>query len=173
MANISEQVLDNSLANSAFSTTDYVVFTIGVIVLLTWMCICIFFVKRLLKKFTYQGQGKDEENAKLKNPYLWETLGLPRGTFRGILTLTLLVVVIVLISMSLLVAQFRGQFETLVEAFEIMLAFYFGSKVMHHVTNSDKKKAQKKAEMSTRQNSSIENSQASNETDFEIENAIG
>jgi hypothetical protein len=47
--------------------------------------------------------------------------------------------------MSLLVESFRGVFDSLINAFQVMLAFYFGSKVMHHVTSADRTKTVSKA----------------------------
>ncbi len=120
-----------------FTTTEVWALIIGFLVIFAWLIACTIFLINLLRKFTYMQES---------NPHLKETMGLPRGTMRGFLTLTLLIVVVVLVCMSLVIDDFRGHFESLIGAFELMLAFYFGSKVMHHVTNSDKRKTEVKAQ---------------------------
>ena len=51
---------------------------------------------------------------------------------------------VILVITSLIVTPLRGEFDSLMDAFQVMLAFYFGSKIMEHMTNSDKKKTQEK-----------------------------
>jgi hypothetical protein len=77
------------------------------------------------------------------NPYAKETLGLPRGIFRAILTMSLLYAAIVF-ELLLLVKEGigEGDMSEFMVAFQMMIAFYFGSKVMHHVTSNDRKKAE-------------------------------
>ena len=85
------------------------------------------------------------------NPYKNETLGLPRGSLRGILTLSLLVIVLKLEAGGLTgkavvvgeqVILPEDTYKELLVAFQMMLAFYFGSKVVHHVTSADKRKTE-------------------------------
>lgn len=88
----------------------------------------------LLFRFTFS----DEPG---KNPYKGETLGLPRGTMRAILTMTLLFYMIVFQIYALFYLESDLRISTFIGAFEIMLAFYFGSKVMHHLSSTDKYKS--------------------------------
>jgi uncharacterized membrane protein len=125
------------------SAFDITITTCAILLIVAWLAGIAFYLKKLLYDFTFKDWGSKE------NPYKDETLGLPRGTLRGVLTLTLLIVVVVLVCTSMVVKPLRGGFDSLVDAFEIMLAFYFGSKIMHHVTDSDKKKTISKNESDT------------------------
>ena len=101
-----------------------------------WLGLLLSFFIFLFVRFTF---GKwTTENP---NPYQDETFGMPRGTFRGSLTLTLVYIVTVLELVNVRVVGFEMEIRMLMESFQMMIAFYFGSKVMHHVTASDKKKA--------------------------------
>ncbi len=126
-----------------FSTFDIILTTIAVLLILGWLFGIATYIKRLLNEYTFKDWGNKE------NPYKDETLGLPRGTLRGVLTLTLLVVVVILVCASMVVKPLQGGFDSLIDAFQVMLAFYFGSKIMHHVTDSDKKKTQSKNDAET------------------------
>jgi len=94
------------------------------------------FIILLFVKFTFGNWTKENPN-----PYVTETFGMPRGTFRGILTLSLLWVVLVLELVNVRIVGFEQEIAEFMIAFQMMIAFYFGSKVMHHVTSSDTKKA--------------------------------
>ncbi len=101
-----------------------------------WLALLLAFFIMLFVKFTF-GNWTTEN----PNPYQDETWGMPRGTFRGSLTLTLLWVVIVLEVVNVRIVGFEAEIHELMIAFQMMIAFYFGAKVMHHITSSDKKKA--------------------------------
>lgn len=103
-----------------------------VVVWLVFMCI-VFGI--LLKKFTF-GDWSEEH----PNPYQKETFGMPRGVLRGFLTLSLLVIVMLLEIVNLVTEGLEGKIDQLLVAFQMMLAFYFGSKVMHHITSADERK---------------------------------
>lgn len=126
-----------------FSAFDITITTIAILLILVWLFGIAFHIKKLLNDYTLKDWGLKE------NPYKTETLGLPRGTLRGVLTLTLLVVVVILVCISMVVEPLRGGFNSLIDAFQVMLAFYFGSKIMHHVTNADKKKTQSRNDAET------------------------
>jgi len=66
---------------------------------------------------------------------------MPRGVFRGMLTLSLLYVFILFEVANLHIVGLELEMEGLVVGFQMMLAFYFGSKVMHHVTSADRDKS--------------------------------
>lgn len=74
------------------------------------------------------------------NPFEKETFGLPRGTLRGILTLSLLFSAVVFQIYALIYLEDDAKIAHFMTAFELMLAFYFGSKVMHHLSSTDKYK---------------------------------
>ena len=119
-----------------FTAFDIIITSIAILLILAWLFGIAYHIKKLLNDYTLKDWGTKD------NPYKTETLGLPRGTLRGALTLTLLVVVVILVCTSMVVEPLRGGFDSLIDAFQVMLAFYFGSKIMHHVTNSDKKKTE-------------------------------
>ncbi len=66
-----------------------------------------------------------------KNPYEGDSFGLPPGTIRGILALTSLLMFVVVEGVNLYSpASLEGQFDGLITAFEMVLAFYFGSRAV-------------------------------------------
>ncbi len=90
----------------------------------------------LLYKYTFRVWTVENPN-----PYAGETFGMPRGVFRGVITLTLLFAVVLFEVINIKVGGgFEEEIGQLLVAFQMMIAFYFGAKVMHHVTNSDLKK---------------------------------
>lgn len=100
-----------------------------------WMGGIIILIILLLRRYTF-GQWSEDN----PNPYSGETFSMPRGVFRGLVTLTLLFVVIFLELVSVHVIGFEMQITELLVAFHMMIAFYFGSKVMHHITSADRTK---------------------------------
>ena len=125
-------------------TADKVIVIIGFILILAWLVLVTIWIQRMMNKFTFF-------NWKRKNnPYKNETLGMPVGTLRGMLTLTLLVVFIILVCVTMVVEEYRSAYDGVTDAFKVMLAFYFGSRVMSQVTESDKEKAKTKAESEER-----------------------
>ncbi len=104
--------------------------------IMLWMVLVLVFLIALFVKYTFGNWGPENPN-----PYEKETFGMPRGTFRGILTLTLLWVVVVLELVNVRVEGFEAQMHELMVAFEMMIGFYFGAKVMHHITAVEKSKA--------------------------------
>ncbi|GAB4326924.1 MAG: hypothetical protein Kow0037_00150 [Calditrichia bacterium] len=110
--------------------------------LLVWLGLVVIFLIILARKYTF---GKwTPENP---NPYKNETLGMPRGTMRGVITLTLLILVALLEVQSLIHPEIEKVIDKLLVAFQMMLAFYFGSKAMHHVTAADERKTRQILEM--------------------------
>ncbi len=142
-----------------YSNLEIAILIAGMTVILTWLIIITMFVYRLTKRFTYEY---------VTNPYKDETLGLPRGTFRGLLTITLLVVLIVMVCMSLMIDEFQGNFDSLVGAFEVMIAFYFGSKIMNQVSENDKQKTEMKADAKVKAEMHKSGAGPSSESDFEV-----
>lgn len=117
-----------------FFTTLYlpIIIVLGLVVLLFGF---------LLYKYTF---GKwTPENP---NPYKGETLGMPRGIFRGVLTVVLLFTAILFEMHNLSMGRDESNIAEFMVAFQMMIAFYFGSKVMHHLSSTDKKKTQVREE---------------------------
>jgi len=108
-----------------------------------WLLIVLTFFVMLLKKYTFGTWSKENPN-----PYVGETFDMPRGVFRGILTLTLLFMVVIFELVNVRIIGFENEIHELMIAFQMMIAFYFGSKVMHHITSTDRKKAEVFAENS-------------------------
>ena len=88
----------------------------------------------------------EKHNYYPDNPYLNETFGLPRGTVRGIISLTILVLSLLLVYISIYA---EGKFlenkdlEFIKDAFLMMIAFYFGSKAVDIYQASQKTKRKK------------------------------
>lgn len=102
-----------------------------------WLIVVLVFFVLLLKKYTFGNWSIEHPN-----PYSGETFDMPRGIFRGTLTLTLLFVVTILELVNVRITGFEEEMHELMVAFQMMLAFYFGSKVMHHMTSTDRQKTQ-------------------------------
>ncbi|NJO88628.1 MAG: hypothetical protein HC831_06415 [Chloroflexia bacterium] len=128
-----------------------------------WLIIVLGFFVLLLKKYTF-GKWSDEN----PNPYAGETFDMPRGVFRGTLTLTLVYVVVVLELVNVRIIGFEDEIHELMVAFQMMIAFYFGSKVMHHMSSTDRKKT----EVFAQNVGSLQSKQTETE-DFDDESAAG
>ncbi len=102
-----------------------------------WLIVVLAFFILLMKKYTFGNWSIENPN-----PYEGETFDMPRGIFRGTLTLTLLFVVVILELVNVRITGFEEEIHELMVAFQMMLAFYFGSKVMHHMTSTDRKKTE-------------------------------
>ena len=84
-------------------------------------------------------------NKLLRNPHLGETLGLPNGTIRGTIALSLLIA-----GLSLLIASFEMEetydpnslfvdnFEFIKTAFLMVIAFYFGAKSLSAIRSGNR-----------------------------------
>ncbi|MGB3465976.1 MAG: hypothetical protein WBA74_11930 [Cyclobacteriaceae bacterium] len=84
-------------------------------------------------------------NKLLKNPHLGETLGLPRGTIRGTMALSLLIAGLSLLIASLEMNQtfdanslFIDNYEFIKTAFLMVIAFYFGHKSITAITSGSR-----------------------------------
>ncbi|MEA3505501.1 MAG: hypothetical protein U9R32_09970 [Bacteroidota bacterium] len=99
-----------------------------------WMILLIIFFYFLLRRYTFK-DWKDKEN-----PYKGETFAMPRGIIRGTITISLLFFVLLFETLVLIVPELEANSAHLFNAFEMMIAFYFGSKVMHHLSATEKRK---------------------------------
>ncbi len=109
-----------------------------------WMALVLVFFILLLRKYTFGNWTVENPN-----PYMGETFDMPRGVFRGTLTLTLLFVVIIIELANVRIIGMEEEIHELMIAFQMMIAFYFGSKVMHHITSVEKSKTKFIAESNT------------------------
>ena len=98
------------------------------------------FIIGLIGVLAWKYPLSDKWTIEKPNPFRNETLGIPRGTLRGIITITLLFIFILWEVISWLSGM--GENPGLTNAVQLMLAFYFGSKVMHHMTSVEKSKSQ-------------------------------
>ncbi len=117
---------------------------------MVWMILVFIVFYFLLRKYTFGNWTVDNPN-----PYFGETFDMPRGVFRGTLTLTLLFVSVMLELVSVHTPGFEDNVHEFLVAFQMMIAFYFGSKVMHHVTSADKHKVKAVAENQTLQKKAL------------------
>lgn len=108
--------------------------------IIVWLVLIVLLFAFLLARYTF-GKWTNEN----PNPYSKETLGLPRGIFRAVLTLTLLFGAVIFELIHMKLGRPESHMEEFMVAFQMMIAFYFGSKVMHHVASNDRKKTVEKA----------------------------
>ncbi|MFQ5709554.1 MAG: hypothetical protein ACE5HO_19020 [bacterium] len=128
---------DTSGIAHSIPSDSWVFIAIFALVALWLIGISILFYK-LLRQYTF---GKDWTKEK-PNPFQHETFSMPRGVLRGTLTLSLLFIVMLMEVVNLTIGGLEDRMDELLVAFQMMLAFYFGSKVMHHLAATDKKKAE-------------------------------
>lgn len=108
-------------------------------VLILWAALVVIFLAVLIKRYTLYDPNRW---TKATHPFIGETLALPRGVFRALITVSLLIFVLFMEIVSLAGGGLEESIEGMLTAFQMMLAFYFGSKVMHHLAAVDKRKAQ-------------------------------
>ncbi len=132
---------------------------------IVWMAGVILLFVLLLRKFTF-GKWDDDK----QNPHYGETLAIPRGFFRGILTLSLLFFVILFYIGDFYFDYGAGKLDELTTAFEMMLAFYFGAKVMHHLASNDKNKTKALVEAMKKENNPLLQER---KDDFDRKGAVG
>lgn len=109
-----------------------------------WLLLVLTFFILLLRKYTF-GNWTPEH----PNPFAGETFGMPRGVFRGTLTLSLLFVVVLIELVNVRIIGMEEEVHELMIAFQMMIAFYFGSKVMHHITATERNKTRYIAQSQT------------------------
>ena len=91
----------------------------------------------------------DKELFYPQNPYKNETFGLPRGTIRMCLTLSLLVINVLVLYISFYApptSVFADRIDFVTTAFLMMIAFYFGSKAVDVYKAHEKSKTDIKLE---------------------------
>ena len=111
---------------------------------MVWMVISVVFIVIMFKKYTFGDWTVDNPN-----PCDGETFNMPRGTIRGILTMSLLFITVVIELANVRIIGFEAEFPEFMAAFQMMVAFYFGAKVMHHINSVDKSKTKTLAEAAT------------------------
>lgn len=128
---LTSKVENNNLSNAYL--------TLALSLLIIWLFTVIIFLYYMILKY----QPLDHEDS----PYLHETLGLPPGLFRAVLTITLLFAVVLLEGYALTNIQehvrIKEILDPLLTAFQLMIAFYFGTK-MAGIVAGDKGKSDAK-----------------------------
>lgn len=104
--------------------------------IILWMTLIFVLFVLLLRKYTFGNWTADHVN-----PYEGETFNMPRGVMRGLLSLSLLYVTIIIELANVRIIGFEDEFHQFMIAFQMMIAFYFGSKVMHHIASVEKSKS--------------------------------
>jgi len=102
---------------------------------MAWLIISTIFIVVMFRKYTFGDWTKDNPN-----PNDGETFNMPRGTIRGILTMSLLFITVVIELANVRMIGLEEEFSEFLAAFQMMVAFYFGAKVMHHISSVDKSK---------------------------------
>ncbi len=132
-----------------FKTDKSLYYNIAVSIIIAWLCILIGYYVWAIKFYNIE-KGKTDEHKQiiadniaagnasvddLENPHMEETLGLPAGTIRGTIALSLVVAGLALSIASLSMDStilpgklFVDNFEFIKNAFLMMIAFYFGAK---------------------------------------------
>ena len=110
--------------------------------IVVWGALVIVYFIFLTRKFTFGNWTKENPN-----PFNDETLCMPKGTFRGILTLTIVFTAVMLEVFTLNDSQagshkYEDSISKFMTAFQMVLAFYFGSQVMTTLTNAETKKTE-------------------------------
>jgi hypothetical protein len=76
------------------------------------------------------------------SPYINETMGFPPGIFRAIITITLLFVIVLLEGYALTNMEQHEQIQKVLDplntGFQLMIAFYFGTKMVDMISGKDK-----------------------------------
>ncbi len=102
---------------------------------MVWLIISTIFIVVMFRKYTFGDWTKDNPN-----PNEGETFNMPRGTIRGILTMSLLFITVVIELANVRMIGLEERSSEFLAAFQMMVAFYFGAKVMHHISSVDKSK---------------------------------
>lgn len=102
---------------------------------MVWLIISTIFIVVMFRKYTFGDWTKENPN-----PCEGETFNMPRGTIRGILTMSLLFITVVIELANVRIVGLEAEFSDFLAAFQMMVAFYFGAKVMHHINSVDKTK---------------------------------
>lgn len=111
---------------------------------MVWLIISTIFIVVMFKKYTFGEWTKENPN-----PCEGETFNMPRGTIRGILTMSLLFITVVIELANVRIVGLESEFSDFLAAFQMMVAFYFGAKVMHHINSVDKSKTKAISEAAT------------------------
>jgi hypothetical protein len=116
----------------------YLTFVLALFII--WFLGIIFFLIYLVLKY--------DPMKNPDSPYVYETLSLPPGVFRAILTVTLLFAIVLLEGYALTSIDKHEPIQKilnpLITAFELMIAFYFGTKMVSMVSGNGKDESQPK-----------------------------
>jgi hypothetical protein len=143
---------------------------IAVVALLVWLVALLVFFVVMVRHYTLRDPASWPGG---QSPFVGETLAMPRGVFRAVLTVSLLVVVLFMEIVSLTQGGLERHLEQLLVAFQMMLAFYFGGKVMHHIAAVEKTKEELRQKTEQMDVEARAGKLQDCEVDFEIDGAKG
>lgn len=128
--------------------------------------------EKLHEKKDRDGDGIPDDEP-TENPHAGETLGLPPGTVRGTIALSLLVTGLAMVIASFQMTQtfdsnklYVDNFEFFKTAFLMMIAFYFGNKSLEAISNRNQ------GVYRPNQNGQGENSQDSGSSGFSSSQSV-
>ena len=126
------QTVDDALSNA------YLTFVLALLII--WFLGVVIFLIYMVFKY--------DPLRFVDNPYINQTWSLPPGVFRGILAITLLLTAVLLEGYALTNMdkwqEIQKVLEPLLTAFQLMIAFYFGTKMVSMVSGQSKSDAQPK-----------------------------
>jgi hypothetical protein len=125
---------DSTLSKISISTGDHIE-SIEYYVMGTWCALMFVFLYFLGRKYTFGDWTQQNPN-----PYQDETLGMPKGTMRGLITLTLLFFTVILELHAIRNPLIENWTDKYITSFQMVLAFYFGSQVVSNLSSKDLEK---------------------------------
>jgi uncharacterized membrane protein len=123
-----------NLASVADLAADRAIIWTVYVPLIIWIVLIVLFLWILVSRFPLRSVSGHA------NPYETETMAIPRGVIRGILALSVLVAVILFQVYALRFLESSEEISAFINAFQVVLGFYFGAKVVHHLASADKNK---------------------------------
>ncbi|MEP7169361.1 MAG: hypothetical protein ABI855_08310 [Bacteroidota bacterium] len=124
---------DTTLAKISISTGNCIN-GIEYVVMAIWCALMFTFLYFLGRRYTFGNW-----TVQNPNPYKDETLAMPKGTFRGIITLTVLFFAIIIELHVIENPLIEYWSEKYITAFQMVLAFYFGSQIMNGLSKDEVK----------------------------------
>ncbi len=105
--------------------------------------------KMIAEKQSLALSGKDDGSAAAvsleepeENPYKYDSFGLPPNTIRGIIALTALFLFVLVEGVNLFSSRsIEGNFDQLIVALQMVIAFYFGSRAVEVFKTKNEKKS--------------------------------
>lgn len=104
-----------------------------------WILAAIIIFIMMLRKYPFGKWTKENPN-----PYAMETMGIPRGVIRGLITISVVLMVLLFTMLQFLDGNSQSVNEStmsllkdLLTAFHVIIAFYFGGKIMENISKNN------------------------------------